>query len=866
MPESIDRLFVEIVANMEPFIETLQEGIDKGITIAETGAKITGDAYSQLIGPIKEMLAEVEEAQRKAFGQVDIRALAGVKENLLGIIDLGVKQGRSVQDVMSNMQAATNGYNKSLGDSNSLMGLVNAVSSKLGFNIGGLASKFGTAAGALGLLTVALKGFIDLVKESIVVALRFQKSQVNLIRQVNKFRAASDDEALTLGVVQEKVEELGKTYGIGELRAEALIATTLKMTRELGLTGEKALQLSEDAAILAASTDDAESSMRALVRFMRTGMSRGLVNLGISIKDTAVQEKAFEHGIYKAVDAIDAETKALLIAEIITEKAAEAAEDAALAAKTFEGRMASARDEVDKSKAAFGDLFTPLQTGIVETGTKIQTFIIDLLTSAGKSAIRFFVTFRSGWRAFGDWLDQQGEKASVQRGTGPRGTVTPADREKWAREGRPEQEEQKSFEQLFLEELTEAALETEKALRLLETGGVDLGEQPTKELTAAEQAMEDFRDSVIEAYPDIVKGMAEITAESILAANTIEKTFQDALQDIDLDFSQRRIDAERDLNRDLADIDEESNESRIQATVDAQVEEFRTVEDHKLALIELEQQYLMDLEDAVRERDARQVLLLQRNFNVEKGQLEVATDVKLKRQREDFQLRLQEIERQRKIQRAERFEEYEEERADLLVEEERKRADAETTRNRALDDLKIANKAREDALYASFINQNTITTLGLQAMLDTMAEFLGPGGYMDGIYAYAAAQAAALNLAPPTMPTWGSPLGQSGQPTTGAFSPYSYRVSGHQRGGSFIATSPELIKVGEGSPERVSVTPLSASTGMPKVGGGAGQSKTTIEIGIDLSAGLEGEIIDQAMGELADVFVKLNQGQRRATR
>lgn len=866
MPEPIDRLFVEIIANMEPFIQTLQEGMDKGIDIAKVGAKMTGDAYSELIGPIKEMLAEVEEAQRRAFGQVDVEALAGVKRSLIGIADAGVKQGRSVEEVMGNMRSAVDSYNGGLKESNSIMGLVNAVSSKLGVNLAGLASQFGTTAGALALVTLGLKKFIDLVQESIVVALRFQKSQVNLIRQVNKFRAASNDEALTLEVVEEKVEELGKTYGIGTLRAEALIATTLKMTRELGLTGEKALQLSEDAAILAASTDDAESSMRALVRFMRTGVSRGLVNLGISIKDTAVQEKAFEHGIYKAVDAIDAETKALLIAEIITEKAAEAAKDAALAAGTFEGRMASARDEVDQSKAAFGDLFTPLQTALVEAGALIQTKIIDMLTSAGKSAIRFFVTFRSGWRALGDWLNQQGEEGRAQMGTGPRGTITPADREKWAKEGRPEQEKQKSFQEIFLEELTAAALETEEALRLLETGGVDLGEQPTEEISATEQALLDFKDSVMEAYPDIVKGLAEIASESVIAANAIEKTFQEAMQDIDLDFSQRRIDAERDLNRDLADIDQESNESRIQATIDAQVEEARTIEDHKQALVELEQQYLMDLEDAVRERDARQVLLLQRNFNVEKGQLETSTDIRLKRQREDFQLRLQEIERQRQIQRAERLEEYEEERVDLLMEEDRRRADAELARLRSLEDLKIANKAREDALYASFINQNTITSLGLQAMLDTMAEFLGPGGYMDEIYAYATAQAAALNLAPPTMPTWDSPLGGSGQPTSGAFSPYSYRASGHQRGGSFIATSPELIKVGEGSPERVSVTPLSASTGMPKVGGGAGQSKTTVEIGIDLSAGLEGEIVDQAMGELADVLVKLNQGQKRATR
>jgi hypothetical protein len=85
---------------------------------------------------------------------------------------------------------------------------------------------------------------------------------------------------------------------------------------------------------------------------------------------------------------------------------------------------------------------------------------------------------------------------------------------------------------------------------------------------------------------------------------------------------------------------------------------------------------------------------------------------------------------------------------------------------------------------------------------------------------------------------------------------------GRQRGGTFFATGPSIMSVGEGRPERVDITPLSAATGRPSAGfgtGGAGGDKMQIDLNVNASEQLVVEVADQTMSEVADVFVQISQ-------
>lgn len=848
MPEPADRLFVDIIANMETFLDALEVGLKHGSDLLGKYAKEQSEEYkNQFAEPIKQMLLEVEEAQKKAFGHVDIQAFAQIEGRLKNIASLGVQQGRGTEQIMGAMQKAVGGYNDSLKESNSVMGLVNAVSSKLGFNLGGLVSKFSSLSGVLLVVAAGLKQFIDLVKESTAIALKYQQANLNLVRQINKFRTATDDASLTLDVVNEKVAELGDKFGLSELAAKNLIATTLRLTSELGLTGEQALQFAEASTILATGSTNAESAMRLLTRFMRYGIGRGLVDLGITIGDTELQRKAFERGIYTSVDAMDKETRGLLALEIILEKAAAAELDAALAAGSYAARIETAKNKTEEAKEVFGQLFTPLAAAIAEVGSAIEIWLIDKLLLAAKTALISVTYIKSVFQGLSDYTKQEGVQERLNLG---RGAAVFGDTEVG-----PTEPELSAFE-LMEKDLNENLVALAKWFDALETGGVVIEESLVDPLTDAEQALADFDDAVLAASPDVIKAFDEMAAEAKIATDRIEQSFRDALDDISRDFAQRRTDAEINLNRDLADIDQDAARERVEATLNEQLEETRLVEDHNNALLQLEQQYLMDLEGAVRERDARQVLLLQRRYNVEKGQMQSDFSIRLQRQRQDFQLQLAEIERQRQIKRAERLEQYAEESDDIRTDEDRKRADAKLNYDRELAALEAANKAKEDALWATYINQEKITNLGMNNILKTLNKYLGPSGYFEQAYAYAASLPGQYPLAPIT---------DYATPGTSAF-PTGTSAIPMQRGGTILATSPSLIQVAEGGPERVDITPLSQSTGRPKTGGSGGDWHGSIEIGVALSEGLEGEIVDQAMGEMADVFVKLNQGQKRAAR
>jgi hypothetical protein len=86
-------------------------------------------------------------------------------------------------------------------------------------------------------------------------------------------------------------------------------------------------------------------------------------------------------------------------------------------------------------------------------------------------------------------------------------------------------------------------------------------------------------------------------------------------------------------------------------------------------------------------------------------------------------------------------------------------------------------------------------------------------------------------------------------------------VQQFQRGGSFIATSPQQIGVGEGRPERVDITPLSGATGQPSAGfrGGGGGERVGIDLNVEASDMLVVEVADQTMTEIADVMVNVSQ-------
>lgn len=87
-------------------------------------------------------------------------------------------------------------------------------------------------------------------------------------------------------------------------------------------------------------------------------------------------------------------------------------------------------------------------------------------------------------------------------------------------------------------------------------------------------------------------------------------------------------------------------------------------------------------------------------------------------------------------------------------------------------------------------------------------------------------------------------------------------------GGTFLATRPATISVGENRPEMITATPLGKpgkdigklfSNGSFGGGGDGGGGK--IELGLTLSPDLEARIISQTLSETANVVLKINRSK-----
>ena len=93
-----------------------------------------------------------------------------------------------------------------------------------------------------------------------------------------------------------------------------------------------------------------------------------------------------------------------------------------------------------------------------------------------------------------------------------------------------------------------------------------------------------------------------------------------------------------------------------------------------------------------------------------------------------------------------------------------------------------------------------------------------------------------------------------------------YGTGGLAEGGTFLATRPGTINVGENRPEMITATPLGKpGKDISKVfsnAGGGGMGEGKIEIGMTLSPDLEARIISQTLSETANVVLKINRSKQ----
>ena len=396
-------------------------------------------------------------------------------------------------------------------------------------------------------------------------------------------------------------------------------------------------------------------------------------------------------------------------------------------------------------------------------------------------------------------------------------------------------------------------------------------------------AKEEPQGSLEQDQEDLQKALEKMNDEILEAQLKLAQDLEDAQTDLErkrlditTEYAKKRTDVEREYASKVADINSdyrnriaEINSQQAEANQQARNDELEREAKFQEQMRQLKERFLMDLEDALHARDARQVLRLIKQYNLDKAQaerehaLEQETAQREQEERNSkFSRERADAERDRKAKLADAQREYADKLAKLKADEEAERAAAELAYQRKIQDLEREMQNRLEIVAANLIAEFNLTKDGLDAILALYQKYYSE---IAGIYAAMNAMLAGQqNLLSGGNKSGGSLLsnksGKGGSSVRGGFA----------EGGSMIANKPTTVTFGDnnGEFELATFTPLQhAGKDMNKVfssvaGGSSDGMGGTLELSLLLSPDLEARITRNTLDSVGQVITKVSRSKR----
>jgi hypothetical protein len=372
------------------------------------------------------------------------------------------------------------------------------------------------------------------------------------------------------------------------------------------------------------------------------------------------------------------------------------------------------------------------------------------------------------------------------------------------------------------------------------------------------------------------------------------QTFRDRADKITREFYEKQTRLQEEYQKDVRRENEDYEIDRQAIINDANKkiaeaqEDFRQKEKDdeakfQLAMKELRDKFLFDLEDALRNRDAGQVLRLIQQFKMNKEHLIDEHNLEKKQRAENFRDELADI----KSQEAEKLALLAQEHALKLQRmaedyQQQKALNAQEQEDQ-MNDLKLAAQRRLEEYSREVAAELGLRQGGAQAIYDLLAQYYGPQGLFDNLYDYSyaslvaktaamakqmqaiyaqyAATAAAMGSTAPNI----TPVGGV---VSGGASGKGMDAISMAKGGTIVASKPTPIIMGDAGLEIGTFRPLNAgkvsSSNIPSfsdgaAGGGVGSSK--IELMLWLSPDIEAKIVNKSLDAVADVVTTVRRNR-----
>ena len=701
------------------------------------------------------------------------------------------------------------------------------------------------------------------------------KFEDTLYRLQNAERALSmEGVEVTLSGLKQGIIDIQKLLPIFSKEDIASLVGTLSVsTKQLGLNEQQILDLAKAIGILnvrSEKQEDIQTTAQHVLSSLLTGNAKGISALGIAFTDNTMKAEAMAQGFLEADEAVSDLTeneKGLVKLGLLMRSTGQELEG-------IDEYLDSNSAKLQKNKAAWNDLLTSVGSILLPLIPSLTTFfelisdgftmakvlLIEVGVLAGRFGAVWQALFRGQIKSMEDFTRVFTESTESIRDamTNVFFNDAPDDAPDWFMRGWGDRiKEDAETATNALGDMYDAAEENEDAMKALE----DLDQKLQEIMLDAKQAQEDL---------DLKLGQKQA--------------------DLDLEYIRKGEDAAIDHAQKLEDINQDALDKIADARAKAREDEKKAEDDLLQKLKELRQRFLLDLEDALHARDARQVIRLIKEYKLEKQNLLDKKKLEDQQRKDSLaeDLRNTELERQRRI--AQENIEYQRKLADLRKSKAREQEELALWYKREQDDIQRNIEQKIQKLIAGYIAEEKLHAehqaaiaeiiskyVGYDmAMVDRLAQFMATR--FQEIGALAAAMGS-LNFGfgfndqtNPFAGQYGIPVGAqnsltlsgasggantSSSSTGGGIRPRNRRAEG----GTIVADKPTTVLFGERGLEAATFTPIGRSgKDVGKIFSdveGAGLNGTIV-VAVDLSPDLEGRVVRRSMDGVANIIGRVN--------
>lgn len=683
----------------------------------------------------------------------------------------------------------------------------------------------------------AIKKSIDSLKQFELAIYRIQIAERALSQ------AGVDITPQQLADIAKGVVETYKT--VSEIDALKMVSNLAVLTKDLKLTADQYEKISQAIPLIAQQADiSIESATDQIVQGL-TKSGRGWADLGITVDAAIIKQRAVTDGLVESADAYNALTaeqkqqvEVMALINILYDNANTNLASQAEYLATVAGKQAKLNSSWETFTTDLGILSSPaLKAGLDILDKFVNIMIKDIERVRGLYIV-FMAETVAVFQTVKGVLDGNITSLSALKDT-------------------------------FLSTLHAAASALDQYMKPQVTG--DTPTSPTGVNDAVVSETEDLQKALEKMNNAILDAQIKLGQDMEEAAIDLGRK----LVDIAEEYAKKRADAERDYGNKVRDINlsynnkiQDINQSQAEAQQKARNDEIDREQEFQNKMLELKEKYLMDLEDALHERDARAVLRLMKQYNLSREQAErdhaleedkAGRDLQTQKQKFASERKQAELDRRQKLEAARQ--DYLDKLEQLKRDEEAERHAAEVAYARKVEDLQREMENRLAIVGASLVQEFNLTKQGLDAIFKLYMTYYTNISKIYSAMNQMLAGQGAISATTLANRTYTAPSSGGGG--------RSSSIKAFAEGGSMIANSPTTVTFGENGIELATFTPIGRNGRdtnklFSSLSGNSGEGMSgQVALDVFLSPDLEARVVDKATTQTANVITRIQKSKVR---